>query len=79
MCKINNKEVQKVNILKERLKLGLSQTQAAKGIGISQGMLALLESGEREGSDETKKKVAKFYNKPVGYLFFNDNIAKRNK
>ena len=78
MCKIN-KEVQKVNILKERLKLGLSQTQAAKGIGISQGMLALLESGEREGSNETKKKVAKFYNKPVVYLFFNDDIAKRNK
>ena len=71
--------MQKVNILKERLKLGLSQTQAAKGIGISQGMLALLESGEREGSNETKKKVAKFYNKPVGYLFFNDDITKRNK
>ena len=68
-----------MNILKERLKLGLSQTQAAKGIGISQGMLALLESGEREGSNETKKKVAKFYNNTVLYIFFKEDIEKRNK
>ena len=65
-----------MNIVQERKKLGLSQTQAAKGIGISQSMLALLESGDRKGTDEIKKKVSKFYNKPVGYLFFNDDIAK---
>lgn len=64
-----------MNILKERLKRGLSQSKAAEGIGIGQSMLSMLESGKREGSNETKKKVAKFYNKSVGYLFFDDDIT----
>lgn len=68
-----------MNILKERLKRGLSQSKAAEGIGIGQSMLSMLESGKREGSNETKKKVAKFYNKSVGYLFFDDDIAESNK
>lgn len=68
-----------MNILKERLKRGLSQSEAAEGIGIGQSMLSMLESGKREGSNETKKKVAKFYNKSVGYLFFDDDIAESNK
>ena len=68
-----------MNILKERLKRGLSQSEAAEGIGISQSMLSMLESGKREGSNATKKKVAKFYNKSVGYLFFDDDIAEGNK
>ena len=59
-----------MNILKERLKRGLSQSEAAEGIGIGQSMLSMLESGKRKGSDATKKKIAKFYNKSVGYLFF---------
>ena len=68
-----------MNILKERLKRGLSQSRAAEGIGINQSMLSMLESGKRKGSDATKKKVAKFYNKSVGYLFFDDDIAESNK
>lgn len=68
-----------MNILKERLKRGLSQSKAAEGIGIGQSMLSMLESGKREGSNETKKKVAKFYNKSVGYLFFDDDITESNK
>lgn len=68
-----------MNILKERLKRGLSQSKAAEGIGIGQSMLSMLESGKREGSNETKKKVAKFYNKSVGYLFFDDDITESDK
>ena len=68
-----------MNILKERLKRGLSQSEAAEGIGIGQSMLSMLESGKREGSNQTKKKVAKFYNKSVGYLFFDDDITESNK
>lgn len=68
-----------MNILKERLKRGLSQSRAAEGIGINQSMLSMLESGKRKGSDTTKKKVAKFYNKSVGYLFFDDDITESDK
>ena len=68
-----------MNILKERLKRGLSQSEAAEGIGIGQSMLSMLESGKREGSNATKEKVAKFYNKSVGYLFFDDDITESDK
>ncbi|MBU9788588.1 helix-turn-helix transcriptional regulator [Lentilactobacillus sp. G22-6] len=67
-----------MKLINERLKLGLSQSKAAKEIGISQSMLAMLESGERSGSDKTKMKVAKFYGVDVGALFFDDEITNRD-
>jgi transcriptional regulator with XRE-family HTH domain len=67
-----------MNLIQERKKLGLSQKKAAKKIGISQSMLAMIESGDRSGSDETKKKIAKFYKTTVGILFFNDEVTKRD-
>lgn len=73
-----DKVVTKMKIVHEREKLGISQYEAAKHIGISKSMLAMIEIGERSGSDSTKKKIAKFYNKPVGYLFFDDEITYRD-
>lgn len=67
-----------MKLINERLKLGLSQSKAAKEMGISQSMLAMLESGERSGSDKTKMKVAKFYGVDVGTLFFDDEITNRD-
>lgn len=63
-------------IQEERIRKGLSQTEAARLIGISKGMLAMIELGQRNGSDEVKKKIARFYDKPVGYLFFNEPLTK---
>lgn len=56
-----------IDVRKER---GLTIAQAAKNIGISYGMLAMLETRKRKGSDETKIKVAKFYNRTVEDLFY---------
>lgn len=67
------------NTLRElRIDKGLSQLEAAKQIGISQSMLAMLETGQRGGGDLTKIKVAKFYNKSVEALFFAPLITKRD-
>lgn len=49
-----------------------SQAQAARHIGISQSMLAMLEAGYRRGGDETKAKIAAYYNKTVDEIFFTD-------
>lgn len=57
-------------LIELRHKKGESQSQAAKNIGISQSMLAMLEAGYRKGSDETKIKIADYYNQPVGKIFF---------
>lgn len=62
-------------LVRARSKMGLSQKEAAKCIGIASSMYAMLETGDRKGSDLTKLKVAKFFELPVGYLFFGDNIT----
>ncbi|OAU79728.1 helix-turn-helix transcriptional regulator [Lacticaseibacillus rhamnosus] len=46
-----------------------SQAQAANAIGIAQSMLAMMETGDRNGSDKTKRRVAEHYGKSVGELF----------
>nr|WP_183248044.1 helix-turn-helix transcriptional regulator [Anoxybacillus tengchongensis] len=62
-------------LIKARKALGLSQAKAAKKIGISPGMLAMLETGKRRGSDRTKIKIAMFYKKSVEELFFKHNLT----
>lgn len=64
-----------MKLIQLRTKKHLSQKDAAKKIGISPSMLAMMESGERSGTDKTKKKVADFYGVSVGYLFFDDKIT----
>lgn len=51
---------------------GLSQKEVAKKLGMSPSMLAMMEGGHRRGSDETKIKLAKFYEKSVDSLFFEE-------
>lgn len=60
-----------VTIITARKSLGLTISQAAKRIGISHGMLAMLETRKRKGSDETKIKVSKFYNLTIEQAFYN--------
>lgn len=55
-----------INLRKNK---GLSQAVAAKKIGISQSMLAMLEAGYRKGSDETKVMIANYYGESVESIF----------
>lgn len=64
---------------KARKKLGLNQEEAAASIGISYSLLQKMEQGLKSGNDITKEKVANFYNLPIGYLFFNEEITNRDK
>lgn len=52
-----------------RNKKGLTQIEAAKKIGISYSMLAMMEAGHRTGSYTTLKKVADFYEVSIDELF----------
>lgn len=51
----------------------LSQKELADKMGLSQPMIAMMEAGERRGSDATKLKVAKFFGKTVDEIFFTKN------
>lgn len=59
-------------LIDARKQRGMTISQAAENLGISHGMLAMLETGKRKGSDETKIKIAKFYNKSISELFYNN-------
>lgn len=64
---------------KARLIKGLKQDEAAASIGISYSLLQKMEQGLKAGNDATKQKVASFYDLPIGYLFFDEQITKRDK
>ncbi len=51
-----------------------SQTEVAKGIGISVSALSMYESGERIPRDEIKEQLARYYGMTVGFLFFGEKV-----
>lgn len=62
--------VPNTRLISLRQQRGESQAQAAKEIGISQSMLAMLEAGYRRGGDNTKVKIANYFNTTVDDIFF---------
>ncbi|ASN59791.1 transcriptional regulator [Latilactobacillus curvatus] len=62
------------NLSIERNKLGLTQVEAAKAIGVSYSTLTKLETNQKNASKETMEKFSEFYKKPVDYLFFGNFV-----
>lgn len=66
-------------LIRLRKDKGESQATAAKNIGISQSMLAMLEAGDRHGSDATKIAIANYYGASVESIFFSHKITNCDK
>ena len=49
------------------------QREIAAKVGISVSALGMYERGERIPRDEIKVRIARFYNRTVDYIFFNQN------
>lgn len=47
-----------------------SQAEVADAIGVSPSSISMYESGERIPRDEIKCRIANYYKKPVGKIFF---------
>ncbi|MBR2181532.1 MAG: helix-turn-helix transcriptional regulator, partial [Oscillospiraceae bacterium] len=58
----------RIQLKKLRENKGISQSQLASDLGISQGTVGNWESGIREPSFETISKLAKYFNVSVDYL-----------
>lgn len=56
-------------LIKLREKLGKTQEEAAKEIGISRSYYAMIETGDRLGRYSTLKKIANYYGKSVDEIF----------
>ncbi|MDE5757194.1 MAG: helix-turn-helix transcriptional regulator, partial [Allobaculum sp.] len=55
-----------------RIKLGLSQEEFARKLGIAQSAVAMYEIGERTPRDEIKKKIAIMAKSKIDPIFFED-------
>jgi len=51
-----------------------SQTEVAKGVGISSSALSMYEAGERIPRDEVKEALAEYYGLTVGFLFYGEEV-----
>lgn len=49
-----------------------SQAEVAKALMISDSALSAYETGERVPRDDVKRRIAKFYGKTVGEIFFDE-------
>lgn len=55
-----------------RIEKKITIEQAATDCGVSYQSMQAYENGTRTPRDETKRKIAKYYNVPVGVLFFGE-------
>lgn len=55
-----------------RKKRGLNQEQLGIAVGLSQSMVARIESGDREPSSPIKLSLAKFFNVTIEWLFYEE-------
>jgi len=67
-----NKE--KIAELLRELRGSNTREDVAKSVGISVSALSMYENGDRVPRDEVKVRLARFYEKTVGEIFFNDKV-----
>lgn len=53
-----------------------TQEEVAKGIGVSVSTYAMYERGERTPRDGIKLKIARYFDRSVGYIFFDEADTK---
>ena len=51
-----------------------TQADVAKELDITASAIAMYESGVRTPRDEIKEKMPNYYKKPVGYLFYGEEL-----
>lgn len=53
-----------------------TQEEVAKGLGIATSTLGMYETERRVPRDSIKMRISDYYQKPVQYIFFNQNVTK---
>lgn len=69
-------QLQPCEILRRlRRENGLTQHEAAVAIGVSDGAYAMYETANRVPRDDVKARISKLFGKPVGYIFFGEELT----
>lgn len=58
-----------------RRKNKMTQHEVAEIIGVSDAAYAMYETGKRIPRDEIKRKLSKVFQKPIGYIFFDEALT----
>ncbi|WP_332648800.1 helix-turn-helix transcriptional regulator [Lysinibacillus sp. 54212] len=67
--------VENARLVSLRKSKNLTQEQLAENVGITQAMVARIESGERDPSSSNKIKLAKFFGVTVEHLFYENRYG----
>ena len=54
-----------------------TQKEVAEAVKISKSALGMYEKGKRIPRDEIKMRIANYYGKSVGFIFFNPNCHEK--
>lgn len=68
----------RINLKKERQKLGLTQSEVAKKIGIARTTYTNIENGTKDPSFRLALKIKEFFNIKGDKIFLKDNVPNRN-
>lgn len=71
----SNKEIA-MRLKKLRESKNISQDELAKILGLSCSTISMYEAGERIPRDETKIKIASFFDVTVSSIFFDPSLTK---
>lgn len=66
------------SLIKAREAAGLTQRELAEKCGVSQSMIARIESGEREPRCWLMLRISQALGESVGYLFYGQNDDQRS-
>lgn len=70
-------QLQPCEILRRlRRENGLTQHEVAAAIGVSDGAYAMYETADRVPRDDVKARISKLFGKPVGYIFFGEELTR---
>lgn len=56
-----------------------TQEKVANDLGIATSTLGMYETERRVPRDSIKMKISEYYQKPVQYIFFNQNVTEEDK
>ena len=58
-----------------RTRLGKTQSDVARDLGLPKSLISMYEAGLRNPSDANKKKLADYYGSSVSHIFFADDVT----
>lgn len=68
-------KIKRINLVKARWELGMTQEKVARGLGVTQNTLSAWENGKKVPQRSNRMALARLYGKPIEWLFEGEEEA----